>query len=123
MKTPLFAYLTIIMLLNHVPSFAQFEVHTTKRMVTQSSRTTEPSLQELLQNPESAFRFRYSQQATTLPNGIWKLRKLRYLYLDGNQLEVIPEGIMQLQELAVLSLERNRLYDFPSILFKMPNLI
>lgn len=69
----------------------------------------------------------YSEQSTlnritTLPSEIKLIKKLRYLNLENNKLEVIDPEISELTNLDTLNLSHNNLKEIPEQLANMPSL-
>ncbi|CAG5133429.1 unnamed protein product, partial [Candidula unifasciata] len=58
----------------------------------------------------------------TVPRGLYKLKKLKFLYLDNNQLVELHEDIRQLKELRVLDVSNNQLVALPRCLHKLAKL-
>jgi Leucine-rich repeat (LRR) protein len=63
-----------------------------------------------------------SKGITSIPNEIYKLKKLKSLNLDFNKIKKLPENIGKLQKLEKLSLANNQLKQIPSSIVKILNL-
>ncbi len=69
----------------------------------------------------SIYNFRYVENFK-LPSNIAKLKNLKQLYLERNDLKNLPQGIWDLEKLEVLSLHYNKLNLFPQDLYKLTKL-
>lgn len=63
-----------------------------------------------------------SKRITSIPNEIYKLKKLKSLNLDSNKIKKLPENISKLQKLEKLSLANNQIKQIPSSIVKILNL-
>lgn len=63
-----------------------------------------------------------SKGITTIPNELYKLKKLKSLNLDSNKIKKLPESIGKIQKLERLSLANNQIKQIPSSIVKILNL-
>ena len=63
-----------------------------------------------------------SQRITSIPNEIYKLKKLKSLNLDSNKIKRLPENISKLKKLEKLSLANNQIKQIPASIVKILNL-
>ncbi|KAK6960621.1 leucine rich repeat protein [Biomphalaria glabrata] len=56
------------------------------------------------------------------PRGLYKLKQLKFLYLNDNQLVELEDDIGKLRQLRVLDLSNNQLTVLPQSLFRLPRL-
>lgn len=63
-----------------------------------------------------------SKEIASIPNEIYKLKKLKSLNLDSNKIKKLPESISKLHKLEKLSLANNQIKQIPSSIVKILNL-
>lgn len=81
------------------------------------------SLSKALRNAENVYKLDLSQKKLKeFPIEILKLKELRYLILDSNQVTSIPSQINELEKLEYLSLSHNNIQDLPSNLGELTEL-
>lgn len=61
-------------------------------------------------------------QLTAIPNEIFELKYLQYLFLNHNKISEIPEEIKNLNYLKILSIKFNNLKEIPEYLSELKNL-
>lgn len=77
---------------------------------------------DILKLKELRFLILDSNQISTIPSQISELQKLQVLTLSHNHLETIPSTISKLSDLYFLDLDNNQLDNFPPHLFRIYNL-
>lgn len=81
------------------------------------------SLSKALRNAEIVYKLDLSKKKLKeFPIEILKLKELRYLILDSNQVTSIPSQINELEKLEYLSLSHNNIEDLPSSLGELSEL-
>eukprot|EP00879_Flechtneria_rotunda_P016862 GHRR01017651.1.p1 GENE.GHRR01017651.1~~GHRR01017651.1.p1 ORF type:complete len:193 (+),score=58.59 GHRR01017651.1:572-1150(+) len=72
--------------------------------------------------PAPVYRWLYSNQLTSLPPQLGKLRQLRKLWVDRNKLTAVPEQLGDCSALQELYLDHNQLKTLPASLAKLSHL-
>ena len=81
------------------------------------------SLKKALRNAEKVYKLNLSNtELKEIPADVFKLKELRYLFLDSNQISTIPHEIKSLEKLEVLSIGNNNIHSVPSEIGILKNL-